>query len=92
VELSNVRRVTDAIGLSGQYDMATPLARARAKIEEIERELRKYPDFQLYLLAGSENDRRRMEAILIGIPGFGLWHKLRRCVALEPEGVVALAE
>jgi hypothetical protein len=61
--------------------MATPLARARAKLEEIERELRKYPDFHLYLLAKTQQDRMRMEAILISIPAFALWHKLHHSVA-----------
>lgn len=35
----------------------TPLDRARAKCEQLERELRKSPDFQLYLFAKSRKNR-----------------------------------
>lgn len=57
--------------------MNTPLARAQAKLREIERELGKYPDFQLYLIAKTRQDRTRMERVLMGIPDFALWRKLR---------------
>jgi hypothetical protein len=70
-------------GSNGQFDMDTPLARARAKLEEIEHQLRKDPDFQLYLLAKTEQDRTRMEASLINIPAFSMWHKLHNSMALE---------
>ena len=72
--------------------MTTPLSRALAKLEEIERELRKLPDFHLYLLAKTETERARMEAILIKIPAFDLWHKLRNSVARAAEPSRALAE
>src|SRR5947207_9480439 len=54
----------------------TPLDRAQAKREQIERELRKCPDFQLYLLTQSRNDRARMERLLMDIPNFRLWRTL----------------
>lgn len=72
--------------------MTTPIARARAKLEEIERELRKHPDFQLYLLTNAEHERARMEAILLSIPAFNLWHKLCRSVTGAIERPLALAE
>jgi len=58
----------------------TPLQRALAKCQQLERELRKSPDFQLYLLTRSRLDRARMENILLEIPQFKLWHTLRRSV------------
>ncbi|MGH6672792.1 MAG: hypothetical protein ACRECV_12580 [Xanthobacteraceae bacterium] len=63
--------------------MSTPLTRAQAKLTEIERELGKYPDFQLYLVAKTREDRIRMERMLMNIPVFSLWRKLRNSVALS---------
>jgi hypothetical protein len=60
--------------------MSTPLDRARAKLEDIERELKKYPDFHLYLLAKTGEEQSRMEALLIAIPAFDLWRKLQNSV------------
>ena len=54
----------------------TPLDRAQAKREQIERELRKCPDFQLYLLTKSRKERARMERLLMEIPNFRLWRTL----------------
>lgn len=51
----------------------TPLDRARARRDRVERELKQSPDFQLYLIATSPDDRRRMERLLIQIPTFRLW-------------------
>jgi len=62
--------------------MSTPLARAQAKLREIEQELGKYPDFQLYLIAKADKDRARMERLLMAIPAFALWCKLRDSVVL----------
>jgi hypothetical protein len=63
----------------------TPLDRARAKCAEIERELRKSPDFHLYMLTSSRNDRTRMEQLLMEIPEFRLWHMLMKSVeGFEP--------
>jgi hypothetical protein len=62
--------------------MSKPLARAQAKLREIERELGRYPDFQLYLIAETHNDRARMERLLMGIPAFALWRKLRDSIML----------
>jgi hypothetical protein len=56
----------------------TPLERARAKLEQIERELKKYPDFQLYLVAKSRKDRARMKRLLMEIPKFRLWRILTK--------------
>jgi hypothetical protein len=54
------------------------LVRAREKCERLEGELRKCPDFQLYLLSKSRKDRARMELMLMQIPSFKLWHLLTR--------------
>jgi hypothetical protein len=47
------------------------LDRARAKRDQIERELKKRPDFQLYLLTRSLGDRMRMEQLLNQIQSSG---------------------
>ena len=54
----------------------TPLDRAQAKREQIERELKKCPDFQLYLATKSGRDRARMERLLMEIPTFRVWRTL----------------
>jgi len=69
-------------GSAGTFMMSTPLARAQAKLREIEQELGKYPDFQLYLMAGTRKERARMERLLMGIPAFALWRKLRDSITL----------
>jgi len=56
------------------------LVRAREKCEQLERELRKCPDFQLYLLSKSRKDRARMELVLMQIPNFKLWHLLNNSI------------
>jgi hypothetical protein len=53
-----------------------PLHRAKAKRAQIERELRKCPDFQLYLITTSARDRTRMERLLMLNPNFRLWRVL----------------
>jgi hypothetical protein len=58
----------------------TPLQRAQAKCEQLECDLRRSPDFQLYLLTKSRPDRARMENTLMEIPQFMLWHTLTRSV------------
>ena len=58
----------------------TPLDRAQAKREQIERELRKSPDFQLYLVATSRKDQARMECLLMEIPAFKLWRTLTNSI------------
>jgi hypothetical protein len=72
-----------------------PLVHARAKCEHLERELRKSPDFQLYLLSRSRKDRVRMERVLMRIPGFKLWHELMNSIAIgevctEPAAIGSL--
>ena len=59
----------------------TPLDRAIAKRDEIELELRKCPDFQLYLITKSRRQRARMEQLLMEIPNFKLWRRLATSVA-----------
>jgi hypothetical protein len=61
--------------------METPLHRAISKRDEIELELRKSPDFQLYLITKSRKERARMEQLLMEIPQFKLWRKLAASVA-----------
>ena len=53
-----------------------PLHRAKAKRAQIERELSKCPDFQLYLITRSLEDRTRMERVLMLNPNFRLWRAL----------------
>jgi len=53
-----------------------PLHRAKEKHAQIERELRKCPDFQLYLITRSLKDRTRMERVLMLNPNFRLWRAL----------------
>ena len=48
----------------------------QAKCQQVEGELRKHPDFQLYLITRSPKDRARMERLLMGIPSFRLWRAL----------------
>jgi hypothetical protein len=57
-----------------------PLHRVRARCEQLACELKKSPDFQLYLLAQSPHDRARMERLLLEIPAFRLWHKLSNSI------------
>jgi hypothetical protein len=57
-----------------------PLHRAQEKCEELERELKKSPDFHLYLLTKSRKDRKRMERVLMTIPTFRLWRALKTTV------------
>jgi hypothetical protein len=54
----------------------TPLDRAIVKRNEIEMELKKSPDFQLYLITKSPADRARMDRLLMEIPSFKLWRAL----------------
>jgi hypothetical protein len=58
----------------------TPLGRARAKCDQIEHELNKSPDLQLYQLTTSRKDRARMEQMLQQIPEFVLWHTLKKTI------------
>ena len=48
----------------------TPLERVLAKLVQVECKLKKCPDFQLYLLAKSANDRGRRKRLLLEIPSF----------------------
>jgi hypothetical protein len=60
-----------------------PIDRACAKQEELERELKKSPDFQLYLMTTSPKDRARMERLLLEVPTFRLWHLLTNSIKAE---------
>jgi hypothetical protein len=57
-----------------------PLDRAQTKREQIERELKKCPDFQLYLATKSREGRARMERVLMEIPNFRLWRMLTKSI------------
>ncbi len=59
----------------------TPLDRVRAKCEQIEGELKKHPDFQLYLITETIKDRTRMKRLLMKIPNFRLWYLLTNAIA-----------
>jgi hypothetical protein len=59
----------------------SPLARAWTKLDQIERELKKSPDFQLYIIARPGKDRARMRRVLMQIPHFRLWRVLTNSVA-----------
>lgn len=58
----------------------TPFKSARARREDLERELQKCPDFQLYLIAKSPKDRARMKRLLMEIPNFRLWRALSNSI------------
>jgi hypothetical protein len=75
-----------------EIKMSTPLARAQAKIEEIERELRKCPDFQLYLIANDPHDRLRMERVLLAIPNFELWFTLKNSIVAAATAVAGAVD
>jgi hypothetical protein len=49
---------------------------ARIQCEEIEYELKKSPDFQLYMLTATRQDRERMERLLEKLPAFRMWRRL----------------
>jgi hypothetical protein len=50
----------------------------RFRRKEIERELRKSLDFQLYMLTAAHHDRERMERLLEKLPAFRMWRRLSR--------------
>lgn len=63
---------------SGQASVARALSE-REYLDEreyLERQLKKSPDFHLYLLTRSRQDRARMERVLLQIPAFRRWHLL----------------
>jgi hypothetical protein len=65
-----------------------PLDSAQMRREQLERELRKCPDFQLYLITMAPDDRARMEPLLMENPGFRLWRVLTNSVELaETQGL-----
>jgi hypothetical protein len=59
-----------------------PLDRAQTKREQLECELKKCPDFQLYLITEAHNDRARMERVLMKNPAFRLWRLLTDSIAI----------
>jgi hypothetical protein len=65
-----------------------PLDRARVKREQLERDLRKCPDFQLYLITEAPDDRARIEHLLMEDPSFKLWSLLTNAIALAAPGTV----
>jgi hypothetical protein len=64
--------------LSGQPSASRALNEPdyREEREYLERQLKKSPDFHLYLLTRSRKDRARMEQVLLQIPAFRRWHLL----------------
>ncbi len=52
----------------------------KTKLEQIESELKKSPDFQLYLLTRAPKDRARMERVLLQVPSFRLWRSLTQSI------------
>jgi len=58
-----------------------PLDRAQVKRERLERELKRCPDFQLYLITQAHGDRARMERVLMKNPAFRLWRLLTGSIA-----------
>ena len=58
----------------------TPLQRAQVRCKQLEDELKKSPDFQLYLITKATTERVRMERLLLEIPEFKLWHLLSRSI------------
>ena len=48
----------------------------RVQCEGIEHELKKSPDFQLYMLTPARRDRERMERLLEKLPAFRMWRQL----------------
>jgi hypothetical protein len=50
----------------------------RFQRKEIEHELRKSPDVQLYMLTAARHDRERMERLLEKLPAFRMWRRLSR--------------
>jgi hypothetical protein len=47
----------------------------RLQRSAIEKELRKLPDFQLYMLTTAAHDRERMERLLAKLPAFRAWRR-----------------
>jgi hypothetical protein len=82
MELYAVHGIAGGGSIAAEFDMHTPLANTQAKLDEIERELRKHPDFQLYLLSKTGLERASRERLLRVIPAFDLWLKLRNSIAL----------
>jgi hypothetical protein len=58
------------------------LDRAQTKRDRLERELKKCPDFQLYLITEAPKDRARMERVLMKNPAFRLWRLLTDSIAI----------
>jgi hypothetical protein len=55
----------------------------RLQLTEIEHELRKSPDFQLYMLTAAPHDRERMERLLAKLPAFRTWRRLAQRSAVQ---------
>jgi hypothetical protein len=51
--------------------------------EEIQHELKKSPDFQLYMLTAARHDRERMERLLEKLPAFRMWRRLSQSQRIE---------
>jgi hypothetical protein len=62
---------------------------ARLQRAVIEHELRKLPDFQLYMLTAAPHDRERMERLLAKLPAFRAWRRLSQLIGGHARGALA---
>jgi hypothetical protein len=60
--------------------------------EEIEHELNKSPDFQLYMLTAARHDRERMERLLEKLPAFRMWRRLSQHIEAPAQSVPATSQ
>jgi hypothetical protein len=56
----------------------------------IEHELRKLPDFQLYMVTAAPHDRERMERLLAKLPAFRAWRRLSQRINGHTRGDLAV--
>jgi hypothetical protein len=57
-------------------DTQTVRKRPTSQQAALEHELRKLPDFQLYMVTAAPHDRERMERLLAKLPAFRAWRRL----------------
>jgi hypothetical protein len=60
--------------------------------EEIEHELKKSPDFQLYRLTAAHHDRERMARLLEKLPAFRIWRRLSQRIERPAQTVPATCQ
>jgi hypothetical protein len=64
--------------LNASQDLQTVRKMTCIEREELEYELKKSPDFQLYMLTAARHDRERMERLLEKLPAFRMWRRLSK--------------